>query len=54
MTDSQGATPVQVTSGKDKGKKGEVLRVDTEKQKVFVEGLNIIKRHVAAGAGRRC
>jgi large subunit ribosomal protein L24 len=47
---------VQVTSGKDKGKKGEVLRVDTEKQKVFVEGLNIIKRHVrpeqVAGADR--
>jgi large subunit ribosomal protein L24 len=36
---------VIVISGKDKGKTGKVLRVDTEKQRVFVEGLNIIKRH---------
>src|SRR3954447_22523906 len=36
---------VIVISGKDKGKTGKVLRVDTAKQRVFVEGLNIIKRH---------
>jgi large subunit ribosomal protein L24 len=36
---------VVVISGKDKGKTGKILRVDTEKQRVFVEGLNIIKRH---------
>jgi large subunit ribosomal protein L24 len=36
---------VIVISGKDRGKTGKVLRVDREKQKVFVEGLNIIKRH---------
>jgi large subunit ribosomal protein L24 len=36
---------VIVISGKDKGKTGKVLRVDTNKQRVFVEGLNIIKRH---------
>jgi large subunit ribosomal protein L24 len=36
---------VMVISGKDKGKTGKVLRVDREKQRVFVEGLNIIKRH---------
>ena len=36
---------VMVISGKDKGKTGKVLRVDTVKQRVFVEGLNIIKRH---------
>jgi large subunit ribosomal protein L24 len=36
---------VIVISGKDKGKTGKVLRVDTEKHRVFVEGLNIIKRH---------
>ncbi len=36
---------VQVISGKDKGKTGKVLRVDLKKQKVFVEGLNIQKRH---------
>jgi large subunit ribosomal protein L24 len=36
---------VMVISGKDKGKTGKVLRVDIHKQRVFVEGLNIIKRH---------
>ena len=36
---------VVVISGKDKGKTGRVLRVDTAKDKVFVEGLNIVKRH---------
>jgi large subunit ribosomal protein L24 len=36
---------VQVIAGKDSGKQGKVLRVDPKKSKVFVEGLNIIKRH---------
>jgi large subunit ribosomal protein L24 len=36
---------VIVTGGKDRGKTGKVLRVDPAKQKVFVEGLNLVKRH---------
>src|SRR3954447_10647507 len=36
---------VIVISGKDRGKTGKVLRVDPKKHKVYVEGLNIIKRH---------
>ena len=36
---------VVVISGKDRGKRGKVLRVDPKNNKVFVEGLNIIKRH---------
>jgi large subunit ribosomal protein L24 len=36
---------VVVISGKDRGKTGRVLRVDPKKSKVFVEGLNIVKRH---------
>jgi large subunit ribosomal protein L24 len=36
---------VQVISGKDAGKKGRVLRVDPKKNRLFVEGLNIVKRH---------
>jgi large subunit ribosomal protein L24 len=36
---------VLVIAGKDKGKTGRVLRVDPAKEKVFVEGLNIVKRH---------
>jgi large subunit ribosomal protein L24 len=36
---------VQVISGKDRGKTGRILRVDTKHERVFVEGLNMIKRH---------
>jgi large subunit ribosomal protein L24 len=36
---------VVVISGKDRGKTGRVLRVEPRKQRVFVEGLNIVKRH---------
>ena len=36
---------VIVISGKDRGKTGRVLRVEPRKSRVFVEGLNIIKRH---------
>ncbi|MFA9273017.1 MAG: 50S ribosomal protein L24 [Baekduiaceae bacterium] len=42
---------VLVISGKDKGKTGKVLRVDAENDRVFVEGLNIIKRHQKAQPG---
>jgi large subunit ribosomal protein L24 len=43
---------VIVISGKDRGKTGRVLRVDPAQQKVFVEGLNIVKRHQAPSPGR--
>ena len=43
---------VQVISGKDKGKTGKVLRVDRERSKVFVEGLNMVKRHQRANPAR--
>ena len=36
---------VVVISGKDKGKTGRILRVDRSKDRVYVEGINIIKRH---------
>jgi large subunit ribosomal protein L24 len=37
---------VEVISGKDKGKTGKVLRVEPKKNRVYVQGLNIHKRHV--------
>jgi large subunit ribosomal protein L24 len=37
---------VKVIAGKDRGKKGKVLRVDPVKGRVYVEGLNMAKRHV--------
>jgi large subunit ribosomal protein L24 len=36
---------VQVISGKDRGKTGRVLRVDPKRERVYVEGLSMIKRH---------
>jgi large subunit ribosomal protein L24 len=36
---------VIVISGKDRGKTGKVLRVDPKKERVVVEGVNIVKRH---------
>ena len=36
---------VAVISGKDRGKTGKVLRVDPKKERVVVEGVNIVKRH---------
>ena len=36
---------VIITGGKDKGKTGRVVRTDPKRRKVYVENLNIIKRH---------
>jgi large subunit ribosomal protein L24 len=36
---------VVVIGGKDAGKTGRVVRTDPKKEKVFVEHLNMIKRH---------
>ena len=36
---------VIVIGGKDRGKRGKVLRVDPKKDRVYVEGLNMVKRH---------
>ena len=36
---------VEVIAGKEKGKRGKILRVNTERDWVYVEKLNIQKRH---------
>ena len=36
---------VRVIAGKDRGKSGRVLRVDRGRGRVYVEGLNMRKRH---------
>ncbi len=36
---------VIVTGGKDRGKRGRVLRVEPRLGRLYVEGLNIVKRH---------
>jgi len=36
---------VQVISGSDKGKSGRVIKVFTGKNRIIVEGVNIVKKH---------
>lgn len=36
---------VQVLAGRDKGKRGDVIRVVPEENRAFVQGVNIVKRH---------
>jgi large subunit ribosomal protein L24 len=36
---------VIVVGGKDRGKRGKVLRVEPGNDRVYVEGLNMVKRH---------
>ena len=35
---------VIVTAGKDRGKTGKVIRTEPKKHRIYVEGLNIVKR----------
>ena len=44
---------VVVISGKEKGKTGKVMRVERERSKVYVEGLNMVKRHQRANPARQ-
>jgi large subunit ribosomal protein L24 len=37
---------VRIIAGKDRGRTGRVLRVDPRAEKVYVEGANIVKRHM--------
>jgi large subunit ribosomal protein L24 len=39
---------VVVIGGKDAGKTGRVVRTEPKRQRVYVEGLNIVKRHERA------
>ena len=43
---------VIVIAGKDKGKTGKVLRTDPKKDRVYVAGLNMVKRHQRPNPGR--
>lgn len=36
---------VLIISGKDRGKKGRVLRAFPDKARILVEGINIVKKH---------
>ena len=36
---------VEVISGKDAGKRGRILKMDPSRERVVIEGVNLIKRH---------
>ncbi|MGM7671308.1 50S ribosomal protein L24 [Microbacterium sp. A93] len=40
---------VQIIAGKDKGKQGKVLRVFPSRDRVLVEGVNRVTKHLRAG-----
>ncbi|WP_314203205.1 MULTISPECIES: 50S ribosomal protein L24 [Capnocytophaga] len=41
---------VKIIAGEEKGKEGKVLRVDREKNRAIVEGLNLVKKHTKPNA----
>ena len=43
---------VIVTTGRDRGKRGRVLRVIPDKNRLIVEGVNVIKRHTKPNPGK--
>ncbi len=44
---------VRVLTGKDRGKTGRVLRINRKRGQVFVEGVNMQKRHRRANQQRQ-
>ncbi len=44
---------VEVITGKEKGKRGKVLKAIPKKERVVVEKVNLIKRHTRPGARSR-
>lgn len=37
---------IQMLAGKDKGKKGKIIKADVQDGRIVVEGLNTVKKHV--------
>ena len=46
--DIRSGDTVEVISGKDKGKRGIVERVQVERQRIVIRGVNLMKRHTKA------
>lgn len=44
---------VRVLSGKEKGKTGQVLEVDTRKGRILIEKVNLVKRHLKPSQKQR-
>ncbi|MBL1065607.1 50S ribosomal protein L24 [Streptomyces sp. 7-21] len=44
---------VQVITGKDRGKQGKVIKAFPREERVIVEGVNRVKKHIKAGQTQR-
>jgi len=44
---------VEVVAGKDSGKRGRVLKVDPSRERLVIEGVNMIKRHTKPNPQKR-
>jgi len=44
---------VRVLAGRDKGKEGRVLEVEPHRQRLYVEHVNMIKRHTRPNPGKQ-
>ena len=44
---------VKIITGKDKGKIGKVLKLSKKNDRIFVENINIVKRHTKPSASNR-
>jgi large subunit ribosomal protein L24 len=43
---------VLVITGKDRGKRGRILKMDPDENRLIVEGVNLIKRHTKANPSK--
>lgn len=43
---------VEVIAGKEKGKRGQVLKVDKKKDRIYIEKVNLIKKHIKRREGQ--
>ena len=43
---------VLIITGKDRGKRGRVLKVNPDKNRLIIEGVNMIKRHTKPNPGK--
>lgn len=44
---------VKITTGKDRGKVGKVIKVNHKKERIMVENINIVKRHSKPSSATR-
>lgn len=49
LLDIRSGDTVKVIAGKDRGKRGTVQRTLVDRQRIVVDGVNILKRHTKAG-----